>query len=127
MPSSNPIKKPISVTISQATIDDPDDQPALDDTGEHVGNAEEANDESDTVVNDGPLLDETADINDKELEAIEVDEEGEKEARLEESSPSPALEIEGVVTGEPDEGGVQSEGGNFREADESEVYKHFFS
>lgn len=84
---------------------------------EHIDEPNDAED-SDTIVDEGPLptgkpadTDETADI-----------EETESEPHLDEVSPSPALEIEGVVTGEADEGGVQSEGSNFREADASEVH-----
>lgn len=59
-------------------------------------------------------------VNDDQLVTEEdVEDDGGKD----EVSPSPALEIEGVVRGEPDNGLVQSEGGNFlaEEADDTEV------
>lgn len=49
------------------------------------------------------------------------DEEEKDDVVDDEVSPSPALEIEGVVRGEADNGGVQSEGGNFINDDENEV------
>lgn len=39
----------------------------------------------------------------------------------EEISPSPAMQIEGVVTGEPDDGVVQSEGGQIPIDDDDEA------
>lgn len=109
-------------TATQIFPQEPNDDPAEPDDEEvHVDDGNEADDDSDTVVNDGSLVNESADNAEQQQEAVD-DGEVEKESGLEESSPSPALEIEGVVTGEPDEGGVQSEGGNFHEEDDSEVY-----
>ena len=46
--------------------------------------------------------------------------------QLNDISPSPALQIEGVVQGEPDNGGVQSEGSSFLADDGAdEVYNYF--
>lgn len=98
---------------------EPEEEPAPVDEGENIDDPNDA-DESDTVVNE-ETLNEPAE-NEGEEDPTGVDDDENTEQRLEESSPSPALEIEGVVTGEADEGGVQSEGGNFREADESEVH-----
>lgn len=61
-------------------------------------------------------------VNEDQLVIEEDDEDG---GGKDEVSPSPALEIEGVVRGEPDNGLVQSEGGNFlAEADDTEVIMH---
>lgn len=60
-------------------------------------------------------------VNDEQLVTEEDDEDDDAE-KHDEVSPSPALEIEGVVRGEADNGLVQSEGGNFlAEADDTEV------
>lgn len=68
-------------------------------------------------------IDPSANNFEKDEQVSVADGEGDGQAvHLDEVSPSPALEIEGVVTGEPDNGGVQSEGGHFREADANEVH-----
>lgn len=49
------------------------------------------------------------------------DEAGNKsDQKTDDVSPSPALDIEGVVIGEPDNGGVQSEGGGQHMSDDNE-------
>lgn len=61
-------------------------------------------------------------------EQLVADDDDEDDGGKDEVSPSPALEIEGVVRGEPDNGLVQSEGGNFlAEADDTEVIIHTFN
>lgn len=56
-------------------------------------------------------------INDNDIEH-EADGDDEDEDK-DDVSPSPAMQIEIMVRGEPDNGGVQSEGGNFPQSDET--------
>lgn len=59
---------------------------------------------------------------DEELtdEAKESDHDGDGDDEKDDVSPSPALQIELMVRGEPDNGGVQSESGNFPQDDTEE-------
>lgn len=73
--------------------------------------------------------DDDEDEDDANNESVDADDEAgdeaadeEKSEKADEVSPSPALDIEGVVIGEPDNGGVQSEGGQLLPDDTDEVY-----
>lgn len=78
----------------------------------------------------------TENESDKKIDANAIEHEADGDDEDEDKddvSPSPAMQIEIMVRGEPDNGGVQSEGGNFPQSDETSddvwfsIYIHFIS
>lgn len=77
-------------------------------------NGTDAEQEADVVDNTN------GDLDDEDDEDVDVD--ANKSDKPDEVSPSPALDIEGVVVGEAENAGVQSEGGQPMTDDTDEVY-----
>lgn len=116
---------------TQNTPTQPDKEPLEKDDDEE-GEAALVENMDEPAVETNPLGDDDDDDEEEpNNDSVDADDEAgddaadeDKSEKADEVSPSPALDIEGVVIGEADNGGVQSEGGQLLPDDTDEVYTH---